>query len=282
MPEQPPSSPEELILAMLRDVLARQAKQMGLANIEQVEPRSTPPAIPQPPASPPPPVFSPPSAAPQPSTAPEGPALITLPLSADELAKLARPDEPLSKAEKEKLAEFAELASQPVTGAYLSHILRPLAIGLLVILIVINLPLFNGLALARALPDRQALIIRDGLLLKGSGPEVYVIKDNHKRWVSSLDAFQHYGYVWDDVHIVDDSFLKQFPDGRPLHVLLKCEASPHIYRLENDQKRWIKDIPTFTAEGHVWEDVRFVSCDYLRRIPNGPPIPPDAGPSPQP
>jgi hypothetical protein len=64
--------------------------------------------------------------------------------------------------------------------------------------------------------------------------------------------------------------------------LLKCEASPHIYRLENDLKRWIKDIPTFTAEGHVWEDVQFVSCDYLRQIPNGPPIPPDAGPPPEP
>ena len=41
--------------------------------------------------------------------------------------------------------------------------------------------------------------------------------------------------------------------------------------------RWIKDIPTFKAEGHVWEDVRFVSCEHLRSIPDGPPIPPDAG-----
>lgn len=38
----------------------------------------------------------------------------------------------------------------------------------------------------------------------------------------------------------------------------------------------------FEAEGHVWEDVMFVPCDRLRSIPNGPPIPPDAGPSPQP
>ena len=52
--------------------------------------------------------------------------------------------------------------------------------------------------------------------------------------------------------------------------------------LENGQKRWIKDIDTFLAEGHVWEDVRFVSCEYLRSIPDGPPIPEDAGPPPQP
>ena len=70
--------------------------------------------------------------------------------------------------------------------------------------------------------------------------------------------------------------------GAPVHVLLKCTTSPHIYRLENDKKRWIKDIPTLLAEGHRWEDVRFIPCDELRSIPDGPPIPPDAGPAPQP
>ncbi len=109
-----------------------------------------------------------------------------------------------------------------------------------------------------------------------------MLENNHKRWISSIDAFKHYGYQWDEVHVVDDSFLRQFPDGRPLHVLLKCNDSPHIYRLENDKKRWIKDIPTFKDEGHVWEDVRFVTCERLREIPDGLPIPPDAGPPPQP
>jgi len=65
-------------------------------------------------------------------------------------------------------------------------------------------------------------------------------------------------------------------------VLLKCEGSPHIYALENGQKRWIKDISTFDTEGYVWQDVKSVSCDYLRDLPDGPPIPEDAGPPPQP
>ena len=30
------------------------------------------------------------------------------------------------------------------------------------------------------------------------------------------------------------------------------------------------------------EDVKLVSCNYLRRLPDGPPIPEDAGPPPQP
>jgi hypothetical protein len=52
--------------------------------------------------------------------------------------------------------------------------------------------------------------------------------------------------------------------------------------LEGGEKRWIRDIVTFTAEGHVWEDVRFVSCGYLRDLPDGETIPPGSGPPPQP
>lgn len=65
-------------------------------------------------------------------------------------------------------------------------------------------------------------------------------------------------------------------------ILLKCINSPHIYRLEDGAKRWIKDIPTFQAQGYRWSDVTHVPCADLRAVPDGPPIPPDAGPPPQP
>jgi hypothetical protein len=84
------------------------------------------------------------------------------------------------------------------------------------------------------------------------------------------------------VHVVEDGFLEQFEIGAPLHVLLKCHSSPHIYRAEAGKKRWIRDIAAFEAEGHVWEDVQFVSCSYLRNLPDGETIPPGSGPPPQP
>jgi hypothetical protein len=68
----------------------------------------------------------------------------------------------------------------------------------------------------------------------------------------------------------------------PYPILLKCVASPHIYLLDEGEKRWIKDIPTFEAEGYQWRDVKFVSCEDLRAVPNGAPIPADAGPPPEP
>jgi hypothetical protein len=158
-----------------------------------------------------------------------------------------------------------------------------LLILVVVLLVLVNVPVNRwGVSLARILPDSTALVIRDGLVLKGSGPEIYVLEDDKLRWISSMDAFEHRGLTWEDVRLVEDEFLDKFEKGRPIHVLLKCHTSPHIYRLENQEKRWIQDIDTFLDEGHVWEDVRFVSCQYLRNLPDGPPIPEDAGPPPEP
>ena len=154
---------------------------------------------------------------------------------------------------------------------------------LAVVALLINVPITRyGVSLARIMPDSASLIIRDGLLVKGDGPEVFVLEDEKLRWISSLDAFEHLGLFWDDVRTVDDAFLERYDRGEPIHVLLKCVSSPHVYRLEGMEKRWIKDIPTFEREGHVWENVHMVDCSYLRRLPDGLPIPEDAGPPPQP
>jgi hypothetical protein len=164
-------------------------------------------------------------------------------------------------------------------GKTLARLLAVVAI----LTVLVNVPVNRyGVGLARIVPDTTSIIIRDGIVLKGSGPEIYRLESGKLRWISSLDAFDHLGLTWADVRIVDDAFLVGFEKGKPIHVLLKCEDSPHIYRLENQEKRWIKDIGTFLAEGYVWEDVRFVSCDYLRSIPNGLPIPEDAGTPPEP
>jgi len=158
-----------------------------------------------------------------------------------------------------------------------------LAILVIALLVLVNIPVTRyGVSLARILPETTSLIIRDGLVLKGDGPAIYILEDGKLRWISSMDAFEHLGLTWQDVHVVDDEFLAQFETDAPIHVLLKCQSSPHIYRVENQVKRWIKDIDTFEAEGHVWDDVRMVSCDYLRSIPDGAPIPEDSGTPPQP
>jgi hypothetical protein len=186
--------------------------------------------------------------------------------------------------EQEVLDEFEDdLLPEPLPVVGLGRMLGRLAFILFLLLVIVNIP-FNrfGTSLARAMPDEAALIIRDGLVLKGSGERIYVLEDNQLRWISSLEAFEYFGYRWEQVRQVDDAFLADFEEGRPVHVLLKCRTSPHVYALEDGRKRWIKDIPTFEAEGYVWEDVMEASCSYLQDLPDGVPIPADAGPVPQP
>ncbi len=76
--------------------------------------------------------------------------------------------------------------------------------------------------------------------------------------------------------------IQQLAYERADPILLKCSASPHIYLLENGEKRWIRDIAAFEAQGYRWNDVQFVVCDDLRAVPDGETIPPGAGPPPQP
>lgn len=165
----------------------------------------------------------------------------------------------------------------------LGQMMGKLAAVLLILTLLINIPINQyGTALARAMPDKASLIIRDGLLLKGSGEDVYMLQDNHRRWITTLDAFTYYGHRWENVHEVEDSFLAQFPEGTPIYLLMKCPNSPHVYALEDGQKRWVKDIPTFEAMEMVWEEIQVYDCGYLRQLPDGPPIPLDAGEPPRP
>ena len=71
-----------------------------------------------------------------------------------------------------------------------------------------------------------------------------------------------------------------YSDAAP--ILLKCTDSPHIYLLEEGEKRWVDDIETFNDRGYTWKDVHLITCQDLRSIPDGVPIPEDAGPPPQP
>jgi hypothetical protein len=53
-----------------------------------------------------------------------------------------------------------------------------LALLIVALLILINIPVTQyGVSLARILPETSSLIIRDGLVLKGSAPEIYVLEN---------------------------------------------------------------------------------------------------------
>ncbi len=174
----------------------------------------------------------------------------------------------------------AEVPRLRVPGmSHAAPLMARLALGICLVVVLINIPLnAQGTAIARSIPNSASLVIANGLVVKEqTSPDIWVYRDGAFHWISSLDAFEHYGYRWEQVHIVEPGFLDAFAKGNPIYVLLKCDSSPHIYQLEAGRKRWIVDIPTFQAQGYVWQDVRFVSCAYLRSLPDGESIPPGRG-----
>ncbi|MBL8057541.1 MAG: hypothetical protein JNK29_12615 [Anaerolineales bacterium] len=302
MTQPPPPTPEELILAMLRDVLARQAQQMGLPQppaaapptpkVPAAAPLATPPAAsPAPkvaalPASVPPAAETPLAAAPL--AAAPAPQIEAPPPSVPPAERPYRPagggrpalapDEagltPLTPAEAAELAEYEALAAQPISGAGLRRVLPGLALILLVIAALANLPLVNGRALLRPPAGQAPQALYEGLLLKGSGDAIYVIDGGRRRLISSADAFQHYGYRWEAVTEVADAYLRQIPEGQPLHVLLRCAASADLYLLQGGEKRWVSDPAALAAAGYSLEtDVRTIPCSRLRAISDGLPFP---------
>ena len=87
------------------------------------------------------------------------------------------------------------------------------------------------------------------------------------------------------------SFLRRAEPGQRVLFVTKSMYGPalrghpdidRLYLLEDGEKRWIDTIETFDERGYVWGDVQLVSCRNLRDIPDGVPIPADAGPPPQP
>lgn len=244
----------------------------------QAERRAVPTSQPQPKPTTPAPAPAAPRPAPAPTAAP-APGNVTPP----QPPKAQPPSPPPPKKRTPRPGEADWKPAPRVTSIGFGLTIGRLFLVVAIMAVIINMPLFRyGVSLARVAPDERALVIRDGLLVKGEGPDVYVLEDGDLRWISSLQAFELLGYQWHNVHTVDDAFIAEFPQGKPIHVLFKCADSDHIYRIEAGVKRWIQDIPTFEAEGHVWEDVHMVDCETLRAIPDGSPIPEDAGLPPQP
>lgn len=175
------------------------------------------------------------------------------------------------------------------------------ALALLVSLYALSAMLYRTV-LDRLTPNRLAFIgwnvINIGLLILLL---VYQARTRNGRWLLPLYRAFSAGTVayavWTLAVILMVPWLFGIDQGQvealplsvqtvifeePTPILLKCGGSPHIYLLEDGQKRWIDTIETFDARGYVWRDVEFIPCDDLRSVPDGESIPADAGPPPQP
>jgi len=152
-------------------------------------------------------------------------------------------------------------------------------------------------ALDRLTPNRLTFIgwnvINIGLLCLVI---VFQTRSKDGRWLDGLHRAYSIGSVayvaWTVVVIlalpwlfrINQGMVEKLPTAvqeiiyeKPNPILLKCNDSPHVYSLQKGAKRWISSIAIFADRGYDWSDVHIVGCDDLRSVPDGTPIPVDAG-----
>lgn len=156
--------------------------------------------------------------------------------------------------------------------------LGQILIVLVVLLVLVNIPINDAsLGLAHLTPERTSLIIHDGLLLQPRGSEeIYRLENHQLRRISSPKTLRRY-FNANNVQLVDGALLTQFGQGQPIRQLVMCPGDPHVYALENGQKRWVKEPPPMTSRTKSWDRVHPITCGYLARLPEGLPISENTG-----
>ena len=113
-------------------------------------------------------------------------------------------------------------------------------------------------------------------LIKGSGPEVYVLENGTRRWIPNPETFEYRGYKWTNIKIISDVLLLSYPQGNDLSkysdypegTLLKG-SGPEVYLIELDKRRWFPNPVIFEGNNFGWKYIYDIDDDKLDRINQG-------------
>ncbi len=113
------------------------------------------------------------------------------------------------------------------------------------------------------------LQFREGTLVKGSGPTVYVIQNvsgvNRKRSLDNQENFVRLGYSPNDVIEIPDSELSQIPEdaaftmATPTHpngTMIRNTNDPTVYYIINGERHSMTSGTIFYSHGFKWENVK--------------------------
>lgn len=120
-----------------------------------------------------------------------------------------------------------------------------------------------------SLSSEPDLIIKDGLLIKGSEHPHYIIKAGMRTWIPSANIFNGMGLDWNAVLTVKDNVLKTIPQGE---FLFKGSDHP-IYIFQGGKRRWIPSMDTFNKMGLNWNAVFNLKDSVVSGIPEGDAMP---------
>jgi hypothetical protein len=107
-------------------------------------------------------------------------------------------------------------------------------------------------------------------LVKGSGPEIFLIQDGERRWIADSKTFDTYGFNYSQVKEIFDEELNNYLEGTPIiknETLLRGSNSD-IYIVINGIRRLVRP-SVFNKYQFRHEDVNCVSDNKLLSIPEG-------------
>jgi len=117
-------------------------------------------------------------------------------------------------------------------------------------------------------------------LVRAQGEEkVYLIENNQKRWIPSIEVFNAKGYSWNSVQVVNlnqisaisegtnvqtgsaavPSLSSQVPQALKNAELLRVNGQEKVYAKIDNILRWVPSIEAFNLYNYDWSKVKIVS-----------------------
>ncbi len=97
------------------------------------------------------------------------------------------------------------------------------------------------------------------LVMSDDGPEVYIIKNNRKRHIPSVQAFNRQNFAWQNIKRITAGQLNSYSDDE----LIKASDNPAVYLICAGMKRHIPSSQVFESYGFDWNNISVVSPDEL-------------------
>lgn len=121
-------------------------------------------------------------------------------------------------------------------------------------------------------PLSMAVAYPDNSLIKGSGPEVYLVEQEKRKHITSPSVFENKGFKWKNIITVSNEELLSHPIGEMVLLsdgtLVKGPSS-EIYFVKNQKKHWIKTIDVFLGLNFKWKEVIKLSTQEINQYALG-------------
>ncbi len=121
--------------------------------------------------------------------------------------------------------------------------------------------------------DGRPMLYPDGTLVKGAGPDVFLIEKEKKRKFTSSTLFLALGYNWKDVLTISNEELAFHLDGQPMlypdKTLIREKNRPTVWLVENGQRREFTAGALFEKLGYRWSDIVDISSEEVKNHPLG-------------